>query len=199
MRGAQKKWTDALIESELRGVADAMGTFPTTSELREVGRNDLACAVGKSGGFIHWSERLGLSRKPSDSDFGWEGEKAFVDLCTAQGLTAVRCDGVKAPWDITVNGALRIDVKAARWHVYRQTGGWHFRIGKRPQADVVVLYQADRGDFYGVPWWACPTTSITLMESGGKYAPFKNNWDRIKGMLETRQAEMAQAAFAAVA
>jgi hypothetical protein len=199
MRGAKKLWTPDRIESELRGVVVALGSFPTTAELRGAGRNDLACAVAKSGGMIEWASRLGLDRKPSDSDFGWEGEKAFVELCTAQGLTAVRSEGVKAPWDITIDGALRIDVKAARWHLYRQTGGWHFRIGKRPQADVVVLYQADRGDFYGVPWWACPATNITLMESGGKYLPFKNNWDRIKGMLETRQAEMTQAAFAAVA
>jgi hypothetical protein len=199
MRGAKKLWTAERIETELRGVAEALGSFPTTADLRATGRNDLSCAVTKAGGLIQWAERLGFDRKPSDSDFGWEGEKSFASLCTVQGLSVERSNGVKAPWDMTINGALRIDVKTARWHVYRVTGGWHFRVGKRPQADVVVLYQADRGDFYGVPWWACPTTNITLMESGGKYAPFKNNWDRIKAMLEIRQAEMAQQAFAEVA
>lgn len=199
MEHTRTKWDDETIERELRAMAAVMGNFPSASEMRDRGRNDLACAVTKRGGSIFWSEKLGIPRKPSDSDLGWEGEHAFVRLCAEQGLSAERVGGVKNAWDIEVQGALRVDVKTAKRHVYKVTGGWHYRVGKRPQADVVVLYQLDTGDFFGVPWWLCPATNMTIMDSGGKYAAFKNDWPLLKQMLGMRLAEMARVSGAAVA
>lgn len=181
-----------MIEAELRGIAANLGSFPSSSELRELRRNDLACAVSKSGGFLQWSDRIGVPRKFSDSDFGWAGEVAFCDLCAAENLNAERSSGLRWPWDLIIGGALRCDVKSANYAEYGACRGWFYRVAKSPQADLIVLYQADTGDFFAIPWWVCPTTNVTISRDGGKYAAFKNDWSLVKRMLGVRLAEQAQ-------
>ena len=189
--GAKPFWTDEKLEAALRDVAGSTGVFPSSTMLREMGRNDLAVQVTRRGGFIAWARRMGCARKQSDSDFGWHGEIEFVRLCAGQGLPAERCAAVKSPWDVVVCDVLRVDVKTAKCATYGHKSGWHYRIGKAPQADLVVLYQADTGDFYAVPWHKCPTSSVTLARGGGKYAAFLNNWKLIRQMIGMRVAEKA--------
>lgn len=74
------KWTDSLLESEIRKISADFGYFPSSKDLRQVKRHDLACKISKTGGFIHWSNRVNIPRKDSDSDFGWAGEESVVDL-----------------------------------------------------------------------------------------------------------------------
>lgn len=186
------KWTDEVIEAELRSVSDAMGRFPSNSDLVRAGYTTLASTVSKKGGFVHWADRLGMPRQHSDSDTGWQGEREMVEVFQKAGLAAVRTEGVKAPFDLVVENVLRVDVKSARYAVYGKTGqcrGWFYRTGKMPQADLVVLYQMDTGNFYGLPWFVCPTSNITITITGGIYAKYLNNFDLVRSMIATRYTE----------
>jgi hypothetical protein len=191
MSRAARKWTDEKIEAELRRVTGAIGSFPTANELRGIGMNDLCCAATKTGGLVAWAARLGLSRKFSDSDFGWMGEETFCELARKEGIPASRTGRVKSAYDVLLDDTLRVDVKTANIATYGASNGWFYRIGKDPQADVVALLQIDTRTFYGLPWWACPITNVTISPNSAKYAPYRDNWPAIRRMIALRKLERA--------
>lgn len=175
------RWTPELIESEVRLVTQNIGHFPSNTELREMGRNDLACAITKrGGGLIGLAKRLGMERMPSDSDFGWAGEESVATELRRRGFTAERTNGVRAPFDILVNGIVRVDVKNARFASYPMKGGsscdgWFYRLGKMCQADLIALHQYDEGSTFIIPWSLIPTSNITITRNG-KYSRYKEAW-----------------------
>ncbi len=189
-----QSWNDEKIEQALREMSADIGHFPSCLEMRDRSRNDLACAVSKSGGFMMWAERLGISRQDSDSDFGWRGEVCVCGLFRNRRHSAERTAQVKAPFDLLVDDVLRVDVKNAVYAEYRKldakvSTGWFYRLGKIPQADLIFLYQYDTGEFYGLPWFVCPSGNITISKAGGKYAQYKCNWPLIEDMIRVRKAE----------
>lgn len=183
------RWGEDAIESEMRMVCDALGWFPSSTELREMGRNDLACAISKSGGFLKWADRLGVPRRHSDSDTGWQGEREFDHVMAMHGHAVTKPEGVKSPYDRMIDGVLRVDVKAARYASFGPSRGWFYRIAKHPQADLITLYQLDTGDYYALPYWVCPTTNVMISRDGGKYAKYRNDIGLIRQMIKTRQNE----------
>lgn len=100
---------------------------------------------------MQWAKRLGLKRRHSDSDTGWDGEIALTGKLRREGFSTVRETNVKSPHDLLVEGIVRIDVKSARYAEYGACRGWFYRIGKTPQADIIALYQIDEGDCYFIP------------------------------------------------
>lgn len=184
-------WTDEKCEAELRRLCETMGHFPSANELRAAGHNALCCRITKTGGIIKWAERLGMHRAHSDSDLGWEGEIAFMRMLQARGFTCERSKAVKAPFDLLVEGVLRVDVKTARFASYGHSSGWFYRIGKLAQSDLVVLLKLDAGDFYALPWHVCTTSNMTITLTGKTYVRYLNNWGLIESMATTRTQEQA--------
>lgn len=181
-----------MIAAELTTIIAGTGKMPSVSELREIGRNDLAIQVSRKGGFLSWATRLGATRAVSDSDTGWTGEIDLLEKLNERGFIAARMDAVKSPYDIKVNGVLRIDVKSANYTEYGVCRGWFYRIGKEPQADVIALYQIDTGVCYFLPHTGCPTSNVTISRSGGKYAAFKDRYDILEKIIQSRTAELAE-------
>lgn len=183
------KWTDAILEEQLVGIISDSGVMPSAHELRKNGRNDIACQLSRRGGFIAWADRLGVKRSHSDSDTGWRGEIALIEMLNNKGFATSRPTAVKSPFDILVNGILRIDVKSAEFAEYGPCRGWFYRIGKFPQADVLALYQLDTKDCYFIPWQICPKTNVTISRGGGKYKAFLNRYDLLFTLVERKYAE----------
>lgn len=186
------RWTDAKLEEAIRGIASELGHFPSNAELSEMGRLDVANRITRSGGFRHWASLTGIPHVSSDSNTGWAGEDAAAHRLEALGFTVTAREGVKCPYDLLVDGVLRIDVKAASYQEYGRTKGWFFRIGKQPQADMIMLWQLDKGIFYAIPWYLCPFTNVTISRSGGKYVAFQDNVDVIRKMVFVRRREQEQ-------
>lgn len=182
-------WTNQKIEEEIAKAVGFYGRFPSAKDLREIGKNDLCCAISKNGGFLFWAEKVNQERKMSDSDTGWEGEKKLVGDLTTKGFSCVRSQNVKCPYDLLVNTLIRVDVKAANYAEYGPCKGWFYRIGKDAQSDVLALLQLDTGDVYFIPWNICPKTNITISRNGGKYKEFKNRFDIIQNLVNLREAE----------
>ena len=150
----------------------------------------MVCAATKRGGYMVWADRVGMKRAPSDSDTGWDGEDRLVGILRARGWEAERVGGVKHPFDIIVEGVLRVDAKSAKFATYKSgvasSSGWYFRIGKVPQADMVILVQLDTGDIYAIPWWDSPIGNITISTSPkGKYLPYLNNFGLVQEMIDS--------------
>lgn len=185
----RRPWNDQRFESEVRAISLDLGRFPTVSDLTGLQRQDLASQIQKRGGFPAVAARLGIDRAISDTDTGWAGEVAAANFLRFLGLEVESREGVKCPYDLLINGVLRIDVKAARQCQYGYSAGWFYRIGKYPQADVVMLWQLDTGRFHVLPWYVCPTTNITITPTGHKYAEYRDNVDLIHQMIAVRAAE----------
>jgi len=178
----KKRWTQELIESETRLVIQTVGHFPTGNRLVEMGKHDLANAIARyAGGFTNLAKAMGMERRLCTSAFGWAGEEAVAAELRRRGFTATRTEGTQAPYDILVNGAVRIDVKNARFADYATSKqgygrGWYYHLGKHVQADLVALHQHDDGGTYIIPWNIIPASSITVTRGGGKYSRYKDAW-----------------------
>lgn len=126
-----RRWTDALVESEVRSAAESFGgRMPSAPELNAMGKGSLASLISRTpGGYKGWARRLGLEMKKSETLFGHEWEAYIHGLLTATGYESVR-QTTRAPFDILVDGRVRLNVKAARWHAYGPCRGFFFGIGK---------------------------------------------------------------------
>ncbi len=182
-------WTDDRFQRELGEAIQVLTHFPSNSELRALGRLDLANQIARRGGFVSCANEFGVARLHSDSDTGWMGEKAAAAKLQELGFVIEKPAGVKCPFDLLVNAVLRVDVKAARLHSYRHSCGWFYRIGKHPPSDVILLWQLDTDEFYAVPWFACPHTNVTITRDGGRYAMYRNNTGLIREMVSLREHE----------
>lgn len=189
MRRKPNTWTDSMVHSELIPICAATGMFPSNSELVRLGRGDLANQICKRGGFVAWSAKLGYERNGSDSDFGWSGERRCMELLQINGFVVEKADRLRAPFDILINGCIRVDVKTANYAEYGVCRGWFYRIGKHAQSDFVLLLQLDTDTLYCLPWQVCPTTNITISREGGIYVKFKNNFDLLRETTKARIRE----------
>jgi len=178
-----------MVAERTMAIAKLIGKMPTVSYLKETSQNDLANQITRRGGFISWADRLGLKRDHSDSDTVWDGEKKVERILVSHGLQAERQSAVKWPFDILVNGILRIDVKSARYAEYGPCKGWFYRIGKVPQADLIALHQIDSGSTFYIPWFKVPSSNITISVGGGIYASYMNAIDVVKEMAAMRSME----------
>ena len=185
----RKKWNDAMISERIMENYRTLGSMPTNTYLNETGQGDLAQQISKKGGFIEWSERLGLQRIHSDSDTVWDGEKRVQKILESAGFQVERIAAVKWPFDLLINKVLRVDVKSANFAQYGPCKGWFYRIGKAPQADLIALHQLDTGETYWIPWHIVPHSSVTISKDGGKWARYKESLWIVQSMLEPRQTE----------
>jgi hypothetical protein len=188
-----KKWTEELVESELRALCGQLGYFPSNSELRQLKRGDLSNQICKKGGFVHWSKRVGCERKHSDSDTGWEGEDAVAKLLTEKGFHVEPRKTIRCPYDLLVGGVIRVDVKTAKYAEYggkNYSTGWFYRIGKDVQSDIVILYQSDTSICYIIPWKYCNSSNITITKTGDTYAKFRENFKLLENLVRSRSTEM---------
>lgn len=186
----EKKWNEAKVAQQILENYNATGRFPTCSFLKESGQNALSCEIVRTGGFLKWSERLGISRQHSDSDTGWSGEIDVAEILKQNGLESKRSENVKWPFDLLVEGVLRVDVKTAKYATYGHCSGWFFRIGKTPQADLIALYQSDDKSIHWIPWNMVPSTNVTITKTGKTYSCWKNNMELVRSMASSRKREL---------
>jgi hypothetical protein len=167
------KWNDAMIADHIMQNYRTTGKMPTVTFLKETGQHGLSVQISRTGGFVLWAERLGLSREHSDSDTGWDGERMVCEKIKAMGHVVTRSMDVKSPFDLLVSEVVRVDVKAAKFATYGPCSGWFYRIGKIPQADIIALHQLDTGETYWIPWVIVPRSNITISKDGGKWAAYR--------------------------
>lgn len=183
-----KEWTITLVEKEITDISKRLGYFPSHQELLSFKRSDLSNKIVKTGGFLYWSDKIKIPRRQSDSDFGWRGEDKFIENYSHK-YTFTKNEGARSPYDLIINGTLRVDIKTANYVEYGSCRGWFYRIGKYTQSDAVILYQYDTNNFYIIPWFLTIKTNITISVGGGKYKKFFNNFDLIDDMIRVREKE----------
>jgi hypothetical protein len=175
------------ISEELLLFAEKYGRMPSVSELHENGRNDLACAISRNGGFRSWAERLGLGLKGTETHRALAIEDEEQVRLERLGFRVYR-QTTKAPFDLLVNGQ-RVDVKSGRPSIYGKDKnkyvGWVFNLIKvPPTCDFYLLVCQSRDGAverrYVVPASEAQITTITITPSG-KYERYRDADHLLKG------------------
>jgi hypothetical protein len=194
------RWTEEQIEAELRGVAQELGRMPSANELRARGKNDLACAIPRAGGYKAWAERLGLAQKGAATHRGLRIQGLVAAVLRERGFLVDEMT-TRAPYDLLVNGKARVDVKSARFsnfplQVVREDGttrtwnraGFVFGLNKaEPTCDLYILCGLDDKDTilwsYYIPADKARVQMITITPEG-KYTLFKEDLAQLRKLCE---------------
>lgn len=120
------------------------------------------------------------------------GEAQATKWLQSHGFEVEQKTGVKCPYDLIVDGCLRVEVKSSNFSTYGGKGCWHYCMGRHIQSDVALLWRFDLGDAFIIPWKFCPSTAITISVGSGKYARFLNNTELLRKMVRARAAEFAE-------
>lgn len=181
-------WTDEIIEEKIMECVNGLKLdhFPTHNEMVEYfGNKGLASKVGKYKGTGYWAEKLGLPLKLSETVFGNSYEEfAVSDIFENTGLTSVMTSS-RHPYDIFVNNAVKIDVKASREFVTNSNSkAFTFNLEKRePTCDIYLLYciNDDKTIRKKLIIPACALLGQTQVGVGNnsKWDFFKDRWDVI--------------------
>lgn len=138
------QWTDDKIKQEILSVIKALNIsrMPTISECNAVTQNTaLSNAVSKKIGWYKLAEMMGLSIRECETTTGKEFEEAAKDILCKNGFTVERMVQ-NHPFDLLVNGTVKIDVKAS--NLYNGTNGdyYSFNLGyKNHSCDFFMLLE----------------------------------------------------------
>jgi hypothetical protein len=177
-----KAWSSWEIMEALRPFINKYGRMPTATELRARGRNDLACAVGRSGGFRYWAKKCKAVLKVCETVQGQRVEAEVAEWLRDQDFE-VRRMTTKAPYDLRVN-RLRVDVKSGHWT--ESSSGWVFHLGKKdpPRCDVYVVVCLDDLDRhmrrYVIPADRARVQTMTITDHG-KYEHYRDAIEHLRG------------------
>lgn len=147
-------WTDDLIEKGINKIADTFSPrrMPTNREVIEAeGNHKLSNAIQKHGGYEYWANKLGLEQKYSDTQLGISGERFISEQLIKMGFD-VETTSMKYPYDLLINGCIKVDVKTANTSYVQGCPLHSYRLAKGMQTcDFYIFYEADTSQIYVVP------------------------------------------------
>ena len=147
------RWSEEKIIEMVAEIVKSnnMKTFPTHSELVEYfGNVGITNAISRHGGTNYFANKMGLDIKICESSFGEEYE--LLTMKKIKELFGYECKKTKPryPYDILVNGNIKIDVKVSR-QFFTNCNSWQnsFNLEKKdPTCDIFVFYCLDNNGNY---------------------------------------------------
>lgn len=178
------KWTHELIESEIYKVMNALeiDRMPTSVEMKMVTKDSkLINAIRRNGGYLIWATMLGLSQNPGTTRTGMYGEEMIKGILEDKNYKVEKMS-VKHPYDLLVNGNIKIDVKTA--NKYISPKGWSsysFNLEKsNPTCDIYVFICKDDNKILVIPSKFLKQTQLCITDKKSKYDAFKDNWEYVE-------------------
>lgn len=179
-----KKWDDERVRIEILEAMEILkiDRMPTSVELKKAtGNASLVCAIRRAGGYSFWANRLSLSQSECTTRTGLAGELMVKDILEKRGCI-VETMTVKHPYDLLVNGNVKIDVKVS--HKFKGSGGSYFTFNlekANPTCDlyIFICIQGEEKTFSLIPSKFLHQTQIAMGNSS-KYDIYKDRWDYIE-------------------
>jgi hypothetical protein len=176
----RRRWDDESIAAALRPLIQKYQRMPSAAEMRVAGKNALACAITRRGGFEKWRRYMRASIKPSETTTGLRIQRVAARLLRAQGFR-IDEQTTKAPFDLLVDGRVRVDVKSGSQY---QNIGYIFALNKRtPTCDVYMLATLNSKQrpltWYFVPSDKAKIVTLTITPNG-KYAAYRGQIDLLR-------------------
>lgn len=181
----EKKWDDNLIEKEIIKVMKTLciDRMPSSDELHSIKRMDLQNAIARNGGFRHWSERLKVETKDSETSKGLTYETFIANELKKKGYdVSVMSSG--HPYDLLINKNVKIDVKAGTEHYHFGSKYHTFRpSSEHSTCDIYVCvalsYNENVENIFVIPSKFAKVRTINIGNSS-KYNAFISRWDYIE-------------------
>ena len=182
----RKPWTEEDIISAIREVVDnlELDRMPSYQEMKDYHRDSaLTNAISKHQGVYYYANIMGLEVKASETLFGKLGESDVMEKLIGDGYEVTKMPQ-NFPYDLLVNDALKIDVKASK--LYRgKTGSFYSFNLEKPfcTCDIYVLRTIDdenQEKYYVIP--SCHIynkTQISIGEKKSVYSRYLDRWDYI--------------------
>jgi len=181
------KWTNEKIEEEIQKVMNALNIkrMPSNSEMRMVtGSYALSNKLIKTGGIYHWADKLGLKIKVGETQIGTKYQDYIANKLNDMGFE-IEMMSTKHPYDLLVNGNVKIDVKVARPYEHKEIGRFHtFNLEKKyPTCDIYISVALNDNDeiqrIFVIPSKYLKITQLSVGKRS-KYNKYINKWDYIK-------------------
>lgn len=181
-----KAWNKSLVIEGVESVMNGLGidSMPTEKMVKEF-TNSCALNVAISrygGGRIKLSKEMGIECKGVETMLGVEYEELAGEyIVNSKGMEIIQM-GAKYPYDILVNGNIKVDVKVSR--LSNANGGYYtFNLGKvYPTCDIFVCYCIDDDNniikTYVIP--SCVMSGKTQLSVGriaSMYDIYLDKWD----------------------
>jgi len=179
------RWSNDLIESEIIRTIGLLGInhMPSRTEIVSVMNNDaLTNKIARTGGFTYWAEKLKITLKVSDTSLGQNYELKAMELIEGKGFKVERMT-TKYPFDLLINGNIKIDVKVSRPGFIKGSRVHTFRTSKKyATCDLYFIFALDEKEeierLFIVP--GSDLKVVTMCVGGkSKYDKYINRWDLI--------------------
>jgi hypothetical protein len=173
------KWTEEMIEAKIRQIASEFmpARMPTNREVIEItGNHALSVAIQKNGGYEFWAKKLGLEQKYSESRIGLEYERRIAEKLRKAGHV-VEETSVKHPYDLLIDGCVKVDVKVANTSKVRGSDVHAYRLSKKHHTcDFYICCENDAfKDIYVIPAnMVSGQTQIDMGVHSRKYEHYKD-------------------------
>ena len=181
------------IESELLKMIEHCGLdrMPTDKEIREYfGNTELSSAINRQGGLFTWGEKMGLKLKESSASMGHDNELLVKSLLESRGYTCIKTR-TKHPYDLLVNGCVKVDVKSARLSKVKTSDVYSFKLAKPQQTcDVYVTVCLDDNEvptkIYVIPAHVMTgKTQLVMGVGSSKYDEYIEKWEIIDNLIKS--------------
>ena len=186
------KWTEQTISNAILSIANQFDPprMPSNSETKAMyGNCALSNAICKNGGYRYWAKRLGLEHGYSETIVGVKGEEHIAELLRSIGYH-VQTTPTKFPYDLLIDGCVKVDVKSANTSYVKGCPIHAFRLAKKQQTcDLYILYEADTDAVYVVP--AHKLHGQVQVEMGLEsrmYRPYKDAYALIGELVDAYKA-----------
>jgi hypothetical protein len=188
-RKAVSKWSLSKIEGELlKYISDNdLKRMPSKPEMIKNGRNDLGCAMTRYKGMRWWADKVGLPMKETETNKGNAYERLTKKILSLKGHD-VKEMTTKYPYDLLVNGNVKIDVKVSSPGDIRGSRVHTFRPSKEyPTCDLYICFALDEEGkeerVLVIPSKFAQVTTICI-GADSKYNAFIDRWDYVQRYTE---------------
>jgi hypothetical protein len=185
----QNLWPKGRIEKEIFKCMKILGIerMPTGPELMSLQRTDLHCKISKTKKYGGWAKKLNLQRKSSHTLTGQDNENLVENMLIEKGYE-VENMSTKHPYDLLVDGAVKIDVKVANPFLLRGSRVHTFGIVKNnPTCDIYICLAFDEQKkierVLVIPSHLCRVKTLCIGKES-KYNKFHEQWNYIKEYSE---------------
>jgi len=178
------KYSEKDITRLILEVSKIYGRMASESEMiKYFGNTSLANKISRTGGFYYWADKLDLITKNSETKLGYLYERKAEKILKSLGYEIEFCS-TKAPYDIVVNGTVRIDVKVAKKYFIDSYHVNSFGINKKyPTADLYMCFALDEfGEIQRtliIPAIKLKNSSTLSIGKKSKYDQYKDNYKLI--------------------
>jgi len=179
-------WTEKLIVSEIEKAMSMLNIshMPSRMEMKISLSNDaLANKIARSGGFRYWANKLNLTEKESETKLGQEYEANAMELIKSRGYLIDRMT-TKCPFDLLVNGNIRIDVKVGNPGHVRGSRVHTFRTAKKFATCDLYMIFALKEDSSVEKLFLIPGNDLQVVTmcigNKSKYDKYIDRWDLLE-------------------